>query len=152
MPNNNQQVLVGAVGWNHSHWLGRFYPDDLPQDWMLSYYNTQFQAVYLPATVWQSATDSSWSQWLFDSQEAFCFVLEPAGDNARKPASERIVLATPAWEKDHVWWLDENPNLRALAQRVTQQAAAGVPLFVLSRAGDLALLQQVNSLKQVMGY
>ncbi|MFP5411245.1 MAG: hypothetical protein ACLGG6_09725, partial [Gammaproteobacteria bacterium] len=60
----NQQVRVGAVGWEHPHWLGGFYPDDLPPDWMLSYYNTQFQAVYLPAIVWQAAADRTWNQWL----------------------------------------------------------------------------------------
>lgn len=149
---NNQQVLVGAVGWDHPHWRGVFYPDDLPDDWMLSYYNTEFQAVYLPAAVWQAATDLTWTQWLFESQEGFCFVLEPAEERVAKPASERVLVATPAWEKDHVWWLDENPDVRKLAQRITQQASAGIPLFVLSRAGHLALLQQIKSLKQVMGY
>ncbi|MBT9567901.1 MAG: hypothetical protein IV085_06340 [Thiobacillus sp.] len=149
---NNHQVLVGAVGWDHPHWRNGFYPADLPEDWMLSYYNTEFQTVYLPASVWQATADSTWTQWLFDSQEGFCFVLEAAAEGAAKPASERLLLATPRWEQDHVWWLDDSSDMRALAQRITRQAAAGIPLFVLSRAGDLGVLQQVNSLKQVMGY
>ncbi|HEY9098790.1 MAG TPA: hypothetical protein VIN38_07965 [Thiobacillus sp.] len=149
---NNQQVLVGAVRWDHPHWHGGFYPDDLPSDWMLSYYNTQFQAVYLPTEVWQSCTDETWAQWLTDSMEGFFFVLEPASNGQAQPSSERVLMATAAWEKEHVWWLDERPDLRALAQRITQQATAGMPVFVFSRAGNLNLLQQVNSLKQIMGY
>ena len=79
-------------------------------------------------------------------------MLEPGGAAAVPPASIRILLATPAWTAAHVWWLDEAPDLRVLAQRITQQATTGEPLFVFSRSGDLALLERVNSLKQVMGY
>ncbi|PKO59473.1 MAG: hypothetical protein CVU23_14110, partial [Betaproteobacteria bacterium HGW-Betaproteobacteria-17] len=62
------------------------------------------------------------------------------------------LLATPAWQAQHVWWLDEAPDLRALAQRITQQAATGEPLFVFSRSGNAGLLEQANTLRQVMGY
>ena len=149
---NNQLVLVGAVNWHHPRWLGGFYPDDLPEDWLLSYYNTQFQAVYLPASVWQAVPESSWAQWLNDTQDGFYFVLEPAGKSTTKHPSDRVLLATPAWTKAHVWWLDEAPDMRALAQRITQQTTTGEPLFVFSRSGDLGLMQQVNALRQVMGY
>ena len=149
---NNQLVLVGGVNWTYPGWRGGFYPDDLPQDWMLSYYNTQFQAVYLPVSAWQSASETTWAQWLDDTQDGFYFVLEPAGPADIKPASERVLLAHPAWAVDHIWWLDEAPDLRALAQRITQQAAAGAPLFVFSRRGDVGLLRQADTLRQVMGY
>jgi len=42
--------------------------------------------------------------------------------------------------------------MRALAQRLTQQTKTGEPLFVFSRSGDLGLMQQVNALRQIMGY
>jgi len=145
-------VFVGATGWEHPAWRGRFYPHDLPDDWQLSYYNTQFQAVYLPAAVWQAASEANWTQWLNDTQESFHFVLEAGPAAAAEPASERVMLATPAWEAGHVWWLDEAPDMRRLAQRVTQQAMTGEPLFVFSRSGNLGLLEQARSLKQVMGY
>lgn len=148
----NQLVLVGAVNWVHPAWRGSFYPAGLPDDWLLSYYNTQFQAVYLPACVWQPVSETTWAQWLDDTQEGFYFVLEPAETGADKPASERVLLATPAWAAGHVWWLDEAPDLRALAQRIAQQVASGEPLFVFSRSGDTGLLEQVNTLRQVMGY
>ncbi len=77
-------VLVGASGWLHPAWRGGFYPDGLPDDWLLSYYNTQFQAVYLPAPVWQAASEATWEQWLNDTQDGFHFVLEP-GDAAFGP-------------------------------------------------------------------
>ncbi|MHB1401037.1 MAG: hypothetical protein ACYCWB_01425 [Thiobacillus sp.] len=148
----NPLVLVGASGWQHPAWRGGFYPEDMPDDWLLSYYNTQLQAVYLPAAVWQAASEATWAQWLYDTRDGFYFVLEPAEALPAAPASERVLLATPEWEAAHVWWLDEAPDLRALAQRIMQQATTGEPLFVFSRSGDADLLEQANTLKQVMGY
>jgi hypothetical protein len=149
---SNSLVLVGASGWQHPAWQGGFYPDDLPGDWLLSYYSTQFQAVYLPAAVWQTASKATWAQWLHDTRDGFYFVLEPGDAASVKPASERVLLATREWEAQHVWWLDEAPDLRALAQRITQQATTAEPLFVFSRSGNAGLLEQANTLKQVMGY
>ncbi|MCD6705114.1 MAG: hypothetical protein LT080_01500, partial [Thiobacillus sp.] len=83
----NPLVLVGASGWQHPAWRGGFYPEDLPDDWLLSYYNTQLQAVYLPAAVWQAASETTWAQWLHDTRDGFYFVLEPAeGGGAAPPA------------------------------------------------------------------
>ena len=148
----NAVVYVGAVDWAHPAWHGSFYPDDLPEDWLLSYYNTQFQAVFLPAASWKDVPEAVWTQWLNDTRDGFYFVLEPAGPEAVKPDSERVLLASPAWVADHVWWLDDASDMRALAQRIARQATVGEPLFVFSRNGDIGLLQQVNALRQVMGY
>jgi uncharacterized protein YecE (DUF72 family) len=145
-------VPVGAVHWDHPAWRGSFYPEGLPDDWRLSYYNTQFQAVYLPAPVWQAVSAATWAQWLDDTQDGFWFVLEAGAGGIRPPVSPRVVLATSGWAAAHVWWVDEAPDLRALAQRITQQATSGDPLFVFSRSGNLSLLDQVNTLKQIMAY
>jgi hypothetical protein len=145
-------ILVGAAGWLYPAWRGGFYPESLPDDWLLSYYNTQFSAVYLPAAVWQAVSAATWTQWLDDTQDGFHFVLEPGGETSIKPTSARVLLASPAWGAGHLWWLDDAPDLRALAQRITQQAATGEPLFAFSRSGNIVLMEQVNTLRQVMGY
>ncbi len=144
-------VSAGAVGWDLPAWRQGFYPDGLPEDWLLSYYNTQFQTVFLPQARWRAASGEDWARWLDDTREDFVFVLEP-GAGGEPPASPRVVLATPAWAVAHVWWLDEDFDLRALAQRIARHAATGEPLHVFSRSGDLARLQQVADLARVMGY
>ncbi len=149
---NYYLVCSGALDWDHPAWRGMFYPQDLPDDWMLSYYNTHFQTVYLPFNVWQAATASNWSQWLHETQENFVFLLESGDSHASFPASDRVRLALPGWSEEHLWWLDENFDLRALSQRITSLAARGETLFVISRSGDLRKLQAVNDLRQVMGY
>jgi uncharacterized protein YecE (DUF72 family) len=145
-------VLVGASGWQHPAWRGAFYPADLPDDWQLSYYSTQFQAVHLPAAAWQAASAATWEAWLADTHDGFHFVLEPGAAAPPPPVCGRVVLATTAWEAAHLWWLDAAPDLRQLAQRITRHAETGEPLYVFSRSGDLGLLEQALSLKQVMGY
>jgi hypothetical protein len=149
---SNQLVFVGAVNWTHPAWNGGFYPDDLPDDWLLSYYNTRFHAVYLPNSVWQTVPHSTWLEWLNETHAGFVFVLEPGSREYAEPASERVLLASPAWMAEHVWWLDEHPDLRGLAQRISLHATTGEPLFVFSRSGNLALMEEANTLRQVMGY
>lgn len=143
-------IQVGALAWDYPDWLGTFYPDDLPPDWQLPYYNTQFQAVYLPAAIWQVATAAQWRGWLDDTQPGFHFLLEPGRGSC--PTDERIIEAAHAWATQHLWWLDEQPDLRALASRANEHAASGQPLYAISRTGNLGLMQQVNTLRQVMGY
>ena len=148
----NRLVFIGAENWSHPAWNGSFYPDGLPDDWLLSYYNTRFHAVFLAETFWRGVQESTWRQWLNDTHEGFVFVLESGMTAPPRPASERILRATPAWVGAHVWWLDEQPDLHELAQRVTRHAGTGQPLFVFSRSGNLALMEQADALRQVMGY
>lgn len=145
-------VLVGAVDWVHPAWRGQFYPEGLPDDWLLSYYNTQFEAVYLTAERWRNVSRATWTQWLADTQDGFHFVLESAPRGSSVPASHRVLVADTAWEARNVWWLDGDLDLRALAARIMQHAARAEPLFVFSRSGDLARLEQVKSLKEVLSY
>lgn len=145
-------VFTGASGWHNSAWREGFYPPDLPEDWLLPFYNTQFDAVYLPEDAWIAVAPEVWDAWLNETREGFVFVLE-AGRTARPaPVSPRVILADPAWLAGHVWWLDEAPDMRALSGCISAHAASGEPLFVFSRSGNLTLLEQANTLKQVMGY
>jgi hypothetical protein len=150
--NFNQLVFIGAVNWMHPAWNGGFYPEGLPEEWLLSYYNTQFHAVYLPRSIWQTVPESTWLEWLSETHEGFVFVLEPDTAECVVPASERVLLAAPEWMEDHIWWLDEGADLRALAQRISKHAETRDPLFVFSRSGDLTRMEGANSLRQVMGY
>jgi hypothetical protein len=143
-------INAGAEDWLHPAWREQFYPVGLPDDWLLAYYNTRFQAVYLSAARWQAASAAEWAQWLNETQPGFRFLLEPGA--AVPPRDARVIEATSGWRAMHLWWIDDFPDLRALARRATDQAAAGEALYVISRQGNLALLEQVNTLRQVLGY
>lgn len=38
-------IWIGTSGWVYPHWVGRFYPRDLPQSGWLPYYAVRFPTV-----------------------------------------------------------------------------------------------------------
>ncbi len=71
---HDKSIIVGACDWEHEHWLGCFYPDDLPEDWRLSYYANEFSGVLLPQDKWCN-DNADFEQWLEDVPEGFRFYL-----------------------------------------------------------------------------
>lgn len=73
-------IQLGAYGWQHAHWLNRFYPDDLPEDWQLMYYSNEFNCVLVPAAYWQRHTIDDCAEWIGNVHENFRFFVECHGD------------------------------------------------------------------------
>ena len=144
-------LYLGTQDWRHAAWRGGFYPDDLPDDWLLSYYNNHFQSVYLTADVVRRARPEDWTVWLNDTLESFVFLVE-LSEELEIPESDRVWRVRPDWAARHLCWLEDAGDLRALSRRIAAHAASGEALFILGHSGDLARLQQVTELRQVMGY
>lgn len=68
-------LALGAIEWRHENWQGNFYPDDLPEDWQLSYYSNEFQCVMLPESGWVPGSGYDCSDWLDEINESFRFYL-----------------------------------------------------------------------------
>jgi len=47
------ELRIGTFGWQHHHWLGSFYPDDLPEAWQLDYFSNVCRVVLVPQSEWQ---------------------------------------------------------------------------------------------------
>ena len=77
-------LRVGARGWFHAAWQESFYPEDLPEDWQLSYYANEFSTVLVPADYW-SRYNMDAEQLLDDVSEDFVFYLECPRDDAELP-------------------------------------------------------------------
>ena len=73
-------IQLGAYGWQHAHWLNRFYPEDLPEDWQLLYYSNEFNTVLLPADYWQRHAIDDCVEWIANVHENFRFFVECHGD------------------------------------------------------------------------
>lgn len=75
-----QNIDLGAYGWRHPHWLNTFYPDDLPagsdEDWRLTYFSNEFNAVLVPADYWQTDEIVDCESWLDAVHEDFQFFVE----------------------------------------------------------------------------
>jgi hypothetical protein len=76
MANTQSEIIVAARGWSYPSWHGTFYPDDLPEDWQLSYYGNEFRAVVVSASEWVSLDTVEIERWVEDVSEEFLFYLE----------------------------------------------------------------------------
>jgi len=148
---------LGAIGWDHDAWCGVFYPDDMPSEWRLSFYNTEFECVYLPYAMWSHAAIETLAQWREDTLARFRFLLEPGHDTgasqdaARLAAlGEKAILAT-AHDGPIIVWLEPGADLKQLAQNIQTQALT-TPLYVVSVSGNYAQLEQTRTLLEVLGY
>ena len=138
--------MLGAVGWQHPSWQSVFYPDDLPEDWLFAYYNTQFQSVFLPHADWSTATAAQLAQWAEDSQPGFRFVLESgpsrvAAERAAEILGDRLGIITHR-EDPRLLWFDAGTDLKVLAREIDRRDK---PLYLFSRDADLATLQRVST-------
>lgn len=54
MSERDYRILTGTAGWKHPEWGNEvFYPEDLPEDWYLSFYSNEFPIVLVPDKQWQ---------------------------------------------------------------------------------------------------
>ncbi len=68
-------IALGAWDWRHANWNGRFYADDLPEEWHLTFYSNEFDAVGLNSAGWMKTPMSEMEQWVEDTHDAFRFHL-----------------------------------------------------------------------------
>ena len=148
---------LGAIGWEHDAWYGAFYPDDMPSEWRLSFYNTEFECTYLPYARWSRETPETLAQWHEDTLERFRFMLEPAhgpgaiDDAARLLALGDKALLAKAQGGPAIVWLEPEANLKQLAQTIQEQALVS-PLYIFSVSGNYPQLEQTRILLEVLGY
>ncbi|MBI5936884.1 MAG: DUF72 domain-containing protein [Betaproteobacteria bacterium] len=147
-------VYFGAIGWNHAGRLGEFYPEDMPEDWRLAFYNTQFRCVYLECAAWAGLAPEIWAQWAGETQEAFRFVLESSGSAGTDAAAVeafggRAVIVASGRDAGLIGF-DAASDLRELTARVREQMA-GKSLYLISRDADLTRLLQVRTAIELMG-
>lgn len=74
--NAPMELFVAARSWAHPSWLGSYYPDDLPDDWQLSFYSNEFRAIVIPASEWIGTDPVEIERWIDDTHEEFIFFLE----------------------------------------------------------------------------
>jgi hypothetical protein len=141
-------VLLGVRGWSWSEWEGAFYPEDMPPEWRLTFYNTQFDCVFLPSAQWQGAASEQFELWQEDTHDQFLFLLEGEGSMPVPTPLRSKAICIPA-QDSRIVWFDRHTDLRRLAETLKQGRDA--PAFLLSRDGDLAQLQRVRTLLELLG-
>ncbi len=129
-----QTIHSGAYGWRHRHWSGTFYPPELPvdddEDWRLSYYSNEFNAVLVPADYWQGDDCDNW----LDSVHAdFRFFVECHASLLEQlsPAGLSDALQRLQPQLSALVFLDKNPPMSPALKKIFVQLADSLGVELL---------------------
>jgi uncharacterized protein YecE (DUF72 family) len=70
------QLFTGTSGFAYKEWKGAFYPEDLRNDDMLSYYASQFRSVEINNSFYRMPAEKTLRQWTEQVPREFRFVLK----------------------------------------------------------------------------
>ncbi len=136
-------VEIGSVGWEHDQWINSYYPEDLPSDWLFSYFSKQFRTVWVTAAELTNKTTGELQEYVDDCDQGFEFLLEmPEPSEVQKsPESLQQWVKATHLLKDHVF---------AYVAGITADTTVEYINTVLSCLNgkelvDLFLLKEVNN-------
>jgi uncharacterized protein YecE (DUF72 family) len=69
-------VLVGTSGWVYDHWVGRFYPEDLPEKKWFDYYSRRFDTVEINNSFYRLPSRATFAGWRKAAPEGFLFTVK----------------------------------------------------------------------------
>ncbi len=141
-------IQIGSLGWSNPAWVESFYPADMPEEWRLTYFNTQFNCVFLERAFWRQASPADLTQWYEDTHEKFLFLLEGEALSAPAELREKALMIQPGDVR--ILWFVRDTSLKELAAALSGNAGE-IPRFLISRDGDLGQLDRVATLLEVMG-
>jgi hypothetical protein len=118
----SEPILIGARGWDYPAWHGGFYPEELPEDWRLTYYNNLLRAVLVPGEVWSGVTADTVRVWVEDSDPDFRFVVETPSAFGDPPAVTAARVA-----EFHEMLMPLGERLAGLLWRLSSPTACTAP-------------------------
>jgi len=74
MPKGN--LFIGTSGWVYGHWIGIFYPEDLPSKDKLKYFSQHFKTAEINYSFYHLPRPSSYQNWRKLTPEDFIFAVK----------------------------------------------------------------------------
>jgi uncharacterized protein YecE (DUF72 family) len=73
---SSTNIHIGTSGWHYEHWMGTFYPQDVPKKDFLAYYKKHFQAVEINNSFYQLPRKETLVQWRDTVPDNFVFAVK----------------------------------------------------------------------------
>ncbi len=70
------KVYIGTSGWVYSHWVGPFYPEDLPLKHKLKYFSQHFKTAEINYSFYHLPRPSTYRKWYSETPEYFLFAVK----------------------------------------------------------------------------
>ena len=69
-------VFIGTSGFGYNHWVGKFYPEELPKDKWLSFYAQHFSSVEINYSFYHIPRETTLEKWYDEAPEGFVYTLK----------------------------------------------------------------------------
>ncbi len=70
---NSPKLYIGTSGFYYYHWLGKFYPEDIVRNQLLTYYSQHFNTVEINSTFYHLPRKTTVKNWKESTNENFVF-------------------------------------------------------------------------------
>jgi uncharacterized protein YecE (DUF72 family) len=94
----NARVRIGTSGWEYRHWIGRFYPRDLPRERRLEFYAERFDTVELNNSFYRLPEADAFGAWARRVPSGFVFAVK-----ASRYLTHQRRLREPSEPLDRLW-------------------------------------------------
>lgn len=138
------ELLVITRGWQHPSWDSAFYPDDMPDDWRLSYFANNYAGVLVPREDCEKLDVATVEAWLDELEGDFDFYLEVDVSAALKAAFADRLAGVLSANVENCRTFAENSDisLQNSPNSVVYISSDGAQLFCLYHpAADLTLAE-----------
>ena len=180
-PSAARKLRLGTVGWQRDSWLQDYFPDDLPEDWRLSYFANDCDCVLVQADAWRDGPGEELAAQLPETPPTFrCFLqlpahLSPAGEGLLDlfDAQRTILLVEhidadfdrlaqwqaagpdrwrdPASGDELVRWSPAGTDLRAMRRLAEQLDAAARAVVLDGPSASPAGIPELRTLLELLG-
>lgn len=69
----SQNIHIGTSGWHYDHWRGPFYPEELSNEELLSYYAKVFHTVEINNSFYRLPAEKTFTNWRDSVPDGFIF-------------------------------------------------------------------------------
>lgn len=73
MPRNKPKLHIGTSGWNYKHWKENFYPGDIKESRLFSYYIKNFSTVEINNSFYHLPKKETFEDWSKQAPDGFVF-------------------------------------------------------------------------------
>lgn len=93
------QLKLGTVGWEVGFERSGFFPEDLPEDWRLTYLSNEVDLVAIPLAGLDGVEQEDIEEWAEDTHEQFGFFLLVSAQTTVEQQEAALQLLSPLGEK-----------------------------------------------------
>ena len=134
---NNPILSLGTLGWDQGFEATGFYPEDLPEDWRLTYLSNELDRVAIPLSLLDELEADDIEEWAEDTHEQFRFYLSVPPDITAGAQAAALARLSPLQEQ----------LLGVIAlQPLTVDEVLAEEVSSLQKDGAIALVETVDEL------